>query len=96
MLSTRWYGAWDQFLGFSRYFKFLIDISGYSKSLADVGGYLISVEFSGIIKLVESSGFLKYRVDISGNFRLSKFPKFWFKVKVIYYKIFLFIIGGSK
>ena len=37
------------------------------------------MEFGGIPKLVEFSGFLKYRVDISGNLKLinfSRFPKF--------------------
>ena len=39
----------------------------------------MSVEFSGILRLVESSGFLRRRVDISGNLRLvdlSGFPRF--------------------
>ena len=64
--------------------------------MADVSGYLISVEFSGIVRSVESSGFLRYRVDIGRNLRLSKFFKFWFRVRVVYYKAFLFITGGSK
>ena len=64
--------------------------------MTDIGGYLVSVKFSGIIKSVESSRFLRYRVDISRNLRLSRFPKFWFKVKVIYYKAFLLAMGGSK
>ena len=57
------------------------------------------MEFSGIIRLVESGGFLKYRVDISGNLRLmdlSGFFKFWFGVKAVSYKAFLFTTGGSK
>ena len=54
------------------------------------------MEFSGIIKLVKFSRFLKFRVDISGNLRLSRFFKFQFRVKVVYYKIFLLIIGDSK
>ena len=83
-------------MGFSGCFKFLIDISRYFRSLADVGGYLVSVEFSGIVKLVEFSGFFRYRVDISGNLRLSEFFKFWFRVRVIYYRAFLLIIGGGK
>jgi hypothetical protein len=48
---------------------------------------------------VESSGFLRCRVDISRNLRLvdlSRFPKFLFRVRVVYYKAFLLIIGGSK
>ena len=54
----------------NRYFKFLVDIYGYFKSLVDVIRYLILVEFSGIIKLVEFSRFLRCGVDISGNLRL--------------------------
>ena len=54
------------------------------------------MEFSGIIRSVESSRFLKCKVDIGGNFRLSGFPKFWFRVRVIYYKTFLLVIGGGK
>ena len=62
-----------------RYSKSLVDVSKYPRSLTDASGYLILVEFSGIIRSVESSGFLKYRVDISGNLRLidlNKFPRF--------------------
>ena len=57
------------------------------------------MKFSGIIRLVESSGFLKYRVDISRNLRLidlSGFSKFQFRIKVVSYKIFLFATGGGK
>ena len=57
------------------------------------------MEFSGIIRLVEFSGFLRCRVDISGNLRLidlSGFFKFWFKVRVVSYRVFLFAIGGGK
>ena len=70
--------------------------SGNSKSLVDISKIFILVEFGGILGLVESGGFLRRRVDIGGNLRLSKFPKFWFRVKVIYYKVFLLIIGGGK
>ena len=79
--------------------KFLVDVYEYFRSLVDVIGYLILVKFNGIIRLVESGGFLKYKVDISGNLRLidlSGFPKFWFRVKVVSYKAFLFVIGGNK
>ena len=62
----------------------------------DVSGYLILVKFSGIVRLVKSSRFLRYGVDISRNLRLSRFSKFWFRGKVVYYKVFLLIIGGSK
>ena len=88
----------------NRYFRFLVDVYRYSKSLIDVvryfrfltdaSGYLILVEFSRILRLVESGGFLRYKVDISGN--LSGLPRFRFRVKVVYYKAFLLIIKGSK
>ena len=45
----------------------------------DAGGNLIFVEFSRILRLVESGGFLRRRVDISGNLRpvdLSGFSRF--------------------
>ena len=54
------------------------------------------MEFGGIVRSVESSGFLKYGVDIGRNLRLSRFLKFWFRVKVVYYRAFLLVIGGSK
>ena len=54
----------------NRYFRFLVDIYRYFKSLVDVIGYLILIEFSRIIRSVESSKFLKCRVDISRNLRL--------------------------
>ena len=71
---------------------------------------LTLVEFSGILRLVESSRFLRYRVDISRNLRLvdlgrnlrlvdlSGFPKFYFRFRfrVVYYKVFLLITGGGK
>ena len=73
-----------------------MDVGGYFRSLADVGGYLISVEFGKIVRSVEFSRFLRYRVDISGNLRLSGFFKFWFRVKVVHYKAFLLAMGGGK
>jgi hypothetical protein len=45
----------------------------------DINRVFILVEFSRILGLVESSGFLRYRVDISRNLRLvdlSGFPRF--------------------
>ena len=57
------------------------------------------MKFSGIIRSVESSGFLKYRVDINRNLRLmdfSEFFKFQFRVRAVSYKAFLLIMGGSK
>ena len=63
-----------------------MDVGRYPKSLIDASGYLILVKFSGIVRLV----------DISRNFRLSGFPKFQFKVRAVYYKAFLPVIGGSK
>ena len=96
-------------MGFSRYFRFLIDISGYFKSLIDVSRYprsltdasryLILMEFSRIVRSVESSRFFKYGVNISGNLRLiglSKFLKFWFGVRAVHYKAFLLVMGGGK
>ena len=62
----------------------------------DASRYLVLVEFGGIVRSVESSRFLRYRVDIGGNFRLSRFPKFQFRVRVVYYRAFLLIIGGGK
>ena len=44
-----------------------------------VSGSFILMEFSGVPKLVKSSRFLGYKVDINGKFRLinlSKVPKF--------------------
>ena len=80
----------------SRYSRSLADVGRYLRSLMDASGYLISVEFGRIIRSVEFSGFLRYRVDIGGNLRLSGFPKFQFRVRVVHYKTFLLIIGGSK
>jgi hypothetical protein len=50
-----------------------------SRSLVDIGGNLILAEFGRILRLVESSRFLRRGVDISRNFRLvdlSGFPRF--------------------
>ena len=41
-----------------------------SGSLVDISGIFILVEFGRILRLVESSRFLRYRVDISRNLRL--------------------------
>ena len=65
----------------------------------DVNRNLILVEFGKISKLMEFNRFFRYRVDISKNLKLidpSRFPKFQFKVRVAYYKAFLYIIRGSK
>ena len=48
---------------------------------------------------MESGKFLKYKVDISRNFRLidlSGFFKFQFRVRAVSYRTFLLTIGGSK
>ena len=42
----------------------------------DVSGYLIFIEFSRILRLVESGGFLRRRVDISRNLRLVDLSRF--------------------
>ena len=50
-----------------------------SRSLVDISGIFISVEFSRILKLVESGRFLRCGVDISRNLRLvdlSRFSRF--------------------
>ena len=57
------------------------------------------MEFSGIIRSVESSGFFRCKVDISRNLRLmnlNRFFKFQFKVRAVSYRAFLLIIGGGK
>ena len=54
-------------MGFSRNFRFLID---FSRSL-------ISVKFSKISRLVESSRFLRRRVDISRNLKLADSSRFF-------------------
>ena len=49
--------------------------------------------------LVEFSKFLRRKVDINKNLKLinfSGFSIFQFKIKVVYYKIFLLIIKGNK
>ena len=93
---SRYFGSLTDVNG---YFRFLADVYRYSKSLVDIVRYLILVKFSGIIRLVESGGFLKYGVDISRNFRLmdfSGFLKFWFRVRAVSYKAFLLAMGGGK
>ena len=69
--------------------------------MVDISGIFILVEFGRILRLVESGGFLRYRVDISKNLRLvdlSRFPRFYFRFRfrAVYYKAFLLIIGGGK
>ena len=57
------------------------------------------MEFGKIPKLVKSSKFLRYRVDINGNLKLinfSRFLKFQFKVRMVRYRTFLLIIRGGK
>ena len=69
--------------------------------MVDISGIFILVEFSKILGLVESGGFLRCRVDISGNLRLvdlSRFLRFYFRFRfrAVRYKVFLLIIGGGK
>ena len=74
-----------------------MNVSGYFRSVADVSRYSVLVEFGGILRLVESSGFLM--VDISGNLRLvdlSGFLRFLFRVITVGYKAFLLAARGSK
>ena len=67
----------------------------------DISRIFILVKFGGILRLAESSRFLRYRVDISRNLRLvdlSRFPRFYFRFRfrVVYFKAFLLIIEGGK
>ena len=109
LLNLGQYSIWNQFLGFSRYFgsltdvnkyfKFLVDVCGYFRFLIDIVRYFILVKFSGIIRLVESSRFLRCRVNINRNLRLidlSGFFKIRFRVRVLSYRAFLFAMGGGK
>ena len=89
-------GYFRSLVDVSRYFRSLADVSGYLKSLIGTSGYLVLMEFGGIVRLVEFSGFLRCGVDISGNLRLSGFFKFWFRVRVVYYRAFLLAMGGGK
>ena len=76
-----------------------MDVYRYFKSLADIIRYLILVEFSRIIRSVESGKFLRYRVNINRNLRLidlSGFLKFQFRIRAVSYKAFLFATGGGK
>jgi len=59
LLSLGRCSSQNRFIGFGRIFRSLIDISGS----------LISVEFSGIPRLVELGGLLGCRVNFSGFFR---------------------------
>ena len=47
-----------------------MEISRIFRSLVDVSGNLIFIEFSRILRLVESSRILRRKVDISRNLRL--------------------------
>ena len=65
----------------------------------DISRIFILVEFGGILKLVESSRFLRCGVDIGGNLRLvdlGRFSRFQFRVRAVHYKAFLLTTGGSK
>jgi hypothetical protein len=53
-------------MGFGRIFRSLVNISGN----------LIFVEFSGILRLVESSRILRRGVDVGRNLRLVDFSGF--------------------
>ena len=85
---------------FSRILR-LVESSGFLRYRVGISRNLIFVEFSRIPRLVESSRFLRYRVDISRNLKLvdlSRFPRFYFRFRfrIVYYKVFLLIIGGGK
>ena len=42
----------------------------------DISGNLILVDFGRVLRLVEFSRFLRYRVDTGGNFRLVDLSRF--------------------
>ena len=52
-------------------------VSGIFRRKVGISGNLMLVEFSGIPRLVESGGFLKYRVDSYRNFRLVDYSGFF-------------------
>jgi hypothetical protein len=57
------------------------------------------VEFGRILLLVESSRFLRHRVDTGRNLRLvdlSRFLRFQFRVRVVGCKALLLATGGGK
>ena len=60
LLSVGWCSIYSLFIGLSRIFRSLIDISRS----------LILVEFGKISRLVELGRLLRYKIDISRNFRL--------------------------
>jgi len=62
---------------FSRVFGSLVYVSGIFRRKVGISGNLMLVEFSGIPRLVESGGFLKYRVDSYRNFRLVDYSGFF-------------------
>jgi hypothetical protein len=65
----------------------------------DISGNLMFVEFSGILRLVESGGFLRRRVDVGGNLGLvdfGGFSRFQFGVRAVGRKALLLITGGGK
>jgi len=43
----------------------------------DVSGNLMLVEFSGILRLVKLGRLFRYRVDVSGNFKLVDSSRFF-------------------
>ena len=70
--------------------------SGIIRSVESGEFLRYKVDINRNLRLMDFSGFLKYGVDISGNLRLSGFFKFWFRVRVVFYKAFLFVTGGGK
>jgi len=74
---NRYFGSIVDICG---YFRSVADICRYFGSMADVGRYSILVEFSGNLRLVDLSGFLR----------------FLFRVGTVGYKTFLLTIGGGK
>ena len=43
-----------------RYFRSVVDVCRYFGSVADIGRYSVLMEFSGNLRLVDPSGFLRF------------------------------------
>ena len=67
-----------------------MEFGGFLRHGVDFSRNLRLVDLSRFLVLVEFSRFLRYRVDFSRS------PRLWFRVRVAYYRVFLFITGVSK
>jgi len=62
---------------FSGVFGSLVYVGRILRRRVGIGGNLTLVEFSGIPRLVESSGFFRYGVDSYRNFKLVDYGRFF-------------------